>query len=115
MVFRAIYAFASAGDGNFGGRRQMEKVGGSFLRCYWLSVRIIHFLNMMRWTKPNGRDLKILVPTAAQVLHQAGVSRENWNLRQCMDIMGQHTNSENLLICLIRNQKAIFEALNGNC
>jgi hypothetical protein len=32
-----------------------------------------------------------------------------------MDIMGQHSNSENLLICLIRNQKAIFEALNGNC
>lgn len=70
---------------------------------------------MMRWTKPNGRDLKILVPTAAMVLDQAGVTRQSWNLRQCMDIMCKHSNSENLLTCLIKNQKPIFEALKRNC
>jgi hypothetical protein len=66
---------------------------------------------MMRYTKPNGRNCEILIPTAAQVLDQAGVTRESWNLRQCMDIMCQHSNSENLLSCLIKNQKGIFEAL----
>lgn len=66
---------------------------------------------MMRYTKPNGRNSEILVPIAAQVLDQAGVTRESWNLRRCMDIMCQHSNSENLLACLIKNQKAIFEAL----
>lgn len=70
---------------------------------------------MMKYTKPNGRNFEILVPTAAQVLNQAGVTRESWNLRRCMDIMCQHSNSENLLACLIKNQKAIFEALNVNC
>lgn len=85
------------------------------MRCYRVFVWPVYFCRMMRWTKPNGRDLKILVPTAAQVLDQAGVTRQSWNLRRCMDIMCQHSNSENLLTCLIKNQKTIFEALKCNC
>lgn len=66
---------------------------------------------MIKFIQPTGKDLKVLIPMVVSILDESGMCREQWTVEKAMVFLHSSNNWENLVACLILNQKAIFERL----
>jgi hypothetical protein len=66
---------------------------------------------MISFIQPTAKDLKILIPMVVSILDEAKMCREEWTVEKAMVYLYTSNNWENLVACLISNQKAIFEGL----
>jgi hypothetical protein len=66
---------------------------------------------MIDFLKPTAKDLKVLIPMVVAILDKAGINRAEWSVEKSLVHLQGIPNWENLVACLIGNQKAIFERL----
>lgn len=66
---------------------------------------------MIKFIQPTGKDLNVLIPMVVSILDESGMCREQWTVEKAMVFLHSSNNWENLVACLISNQKAIFEGL----
>jgi len=66
---------------------------------------------MIDFLKPTAKDLKVLIPMVVFKLDEAGMTRQEWTVEKALIYLHSLNNWENLVACLIGNQKAIFERL----
>jgi hypothetical protein len=66
---------------------------------------------MISFIQPTAKDLKVLIPMVVSILDESGMCRDKWTVEKAMANLHPSNNWENLVACLISNQKAIFEGL----
>ena len=66
---------------------------------------------MITFIQPTAKDLKMLIPMVVAKLDDAGMCRAEWTVEKALAHLQMVNNWENLVACLISNQKAIFERL----